>query len=248
MSRGKYDPLRHPARPLVTHSPRLNLKNWGMIGLMIVGSNLATHLAFNAGPKTKEADLLTLTGKSLQEQEVSTGNDFYLAAKAGRYVYDLKGFGEKVGRLSFRLNIPEEWLLAVIYQESKFNPGVVNYQGSGAIGLIQFMPGTAAELGTTTYALQRMSASRQLDFVYQYLDKVRQRYGEYQSLTDLYLAILYPKARGADACYTLFASPARSYRQNSGLDEDKDKRITISDIDRHLKRKFPEAYLISKTP
>ena len=141
------------------------------------------------------------------------------------------------------LEIAPEWLMAVMYAESKFDPSVLNYKGSGAVGLIQFMPATAMEMDVSVERLKRMSANQQLEYVYLYLETVRSRYGQFSSLTDLYLAILFPKAIGQDYCYTLYAKPSVSYQQNSGLDENKDGRVTISDVDRRLKRLFPTAYM-----
>lgn len=42
--------------------------------------------------------------------------------------------------------IPAELLVAQAYQESRFNPEAVN-SWSGAMGMMQFMPATAAEFG-----------------------------------------------------------------------------------------------------
>ena len=241
MSRGKYDPMRHPARTPVGRPLKMNLKHWGLMAALVVGSNVATHVVFNSGVRA-EASMVS-TASSFGSH--SSTSSFYLADRAGQYIYDLPSFHSKVIEVSRRLGVPQEWLLAVMDQESQFNPGVKNFQGSGATGLIQFMPITASELGTTTPELARMGAVRQMDFVYEYLALVRERYGDYKDLTDMYLGILYPKARGGDMCYTLFATPGKSYRQNSGLDEDKDGRVTISDIDRHLKRKNPDAYKVN---
>lgn len=233
--------MRHPVRNSGGRPSKMNLKHWGLMAALVVGSNVATHLVFNTGA---QAEASVLSRASTIEYRASSS--FYLSDRASRYIYDLGGFYSKVKLVSKRLDIPEEWLLAVMYQESQFNPGVENFKGSGATGLIQFMPITASELGTTTSELSRMDPIRQLDFVYQYLALVRERYGDYKDLTDLYLAILYPKARGGDYCYTLYAKPGQSYRQNSGLDEDRDGRVTVSDVDRHLKRKYPDAYQVSK--
>ncbi len=242
MSRGKYDPMRHPVRASATRPVKMNLKHWGLMAALVIGSNVATHFAFNSGVHAEVSVLTTASNISYR----SSSSSFYLAEKASRYIYDLAGFHAKVRRVSQQLDIPEEWLLAVMDQESQFNPGVKNFKGSGATGLIQFMPMTASELGTTTGELARMDPIRQMDFVYEYLALVRERYGDYKDLTDVYLGILYPKARGADMCYTLFARPGQSYRQNSGLDEDKDGRVTISDVNRYLKQKYPDAYLSNK--
>ncbi|MEO0895075.1 MAG: transglycosylase SLT domain-containing protein [Bacteroidota bacterium] len=239
MSRGKYEPLHPPARPLTARVPKINLKHWAVMAAVVVGSNLTTHYFFNNHSAEAYAGMNVLSASFYKE----SGTNFYLADRASQYIYDLRGFYQKVQEVSQRLGVKEEWLLAVMDQESQFNPSVANFKGSGATGLIQFMPGTAAELGTTTYQLASMDPIRQMDYVYQYLATVRERYGDYKGLTDLYLAILYPKARGADMCFTLFAKPSRSYKQNSGLDEDKDGRVTVSDIDHHLRRKYPDAFL-----
>jgi hypothetical protein len=79
------------------------------------------------------------------------------------------------------------------------------------------------------------------------LQTVRERYGEFENLTDLYLAILFPKAIEAEeSCYALYAKPEKAYMQNAGLDENKDGRVTINDIDRRMKRMFPTAYIAEK--
>ena len=50
-----------------------------------------------------------------------------------------------------------------------FNPGIRNAAGSGATGLIQFMPSAAAGLGTSTQALAGMSRAEQMKYVEKYL-------------------------------------------------------------------------------
>lgn len=53
------------------------------------------------------------------------------------------------------------------FEADEMNPS------SGAVGLIQFMPNTARMLGTSTAALARMSPITQMQYVQQYLDRVR---------------------------------------------------------------------------
>jgi hypothetical protein len=108
-----------------------------------------------------------------------------------------------------------------------FSPSVLNGAGSGAVGLIQFMPSTAAALGTSTEALAKMTAENQLDFVRQYFAPQR---GRLQSLDDVYMAILWPGAIGKPNDFVLFdksdtAHPKR-YIQNAGLDFNGDGKVT----------------------
>jgi murein DD-endopeptidase MepM/ murein hydrolase activator NlpD len=104
-----------------------------------------------------------------------------------------------------------------------FSPGVRNAAGSGATGLIQFMPSIATMLGTTTTALAAMTAEAQLDYVARYFLPYR---GRLRTVEDLYMAILWPAAIGKPPDHVLFAAPKKSYAQNRGLDRDGDRRVT----------------------
>jgi hypothetical protein len=127
------------------------------------------------------------------------------------------------GRLGCRAND----LMACIAWESgrTFSPSVQNMAGSGAIGLIQFMPATAAGLGTTTVRLATMSPEEQLDWVEKYFAPYR---GRLATLADLYMAILWPAAVGKPVDHVLWDRSSRptTYRQNAGLDANRDGRIT----------------------
>ncbi|MEZ4825639.1 MAG: transglycosylase SLT domain-containing protein [Bacteroidia bacterium] len=176
----------------------------------------------------------------------------YLIEHAHPYVADTEKFEEKVVEVARDLDVPPEWLMAVMYSESKLNPAVINRRGSGATGLIQFMVPTVKELnsrlGTSYYMsdVRKMEAHEQMELVREYLQTVRERYGEYDSLTDLYLAILYPKALGFGENYTLYSKPTRMYNQNVGLDENGDGSVTVSDISNRMRRLFPTAYYTAK--
>lgn len=129
-----------------------------------------------------------------------------------------------------RLNIPDpDDLMTCMAWESgrSFRPDVKNMAGSGATGLIQFMPPVARGLGTSVEALEKMTAVEQLDWVERYF---RPYFGKLKTLSDLYMAILWPAAIGKPEDYVLFDSqdrdhPAR-YRQNAGLDINKDGHVT----------------------
>jgi hypothetical protein len=91
------------------------------------------------------------------------------------------------------------------------------------------MGSTAKELlGTKTEkeALDKvagMDEVEQLDLVEKYL---RPYASKIKNIDDLYMAVLYPKAIDKDAGFPLFKEGTTAYRQNKGLDKDKDGVIT----------------------
>ena len=138
-------------------------------------------------------------------------------------------FRSYVREIGARLGVDPNYLMACIAFETgrTFSPSIRNAAGSGAIGLIQFMPSTAQALGTTTEALSKMSAVQQLAYVEKYF---RPRKGELKTLSDVYMAILWPGAIGKPEDYVLFRESDRNhpkrYIQNRGLDWNDDGKIT----------------------
>ena len=151
-------------------------------------------------------------------------------------------FRDTVFAVADRLCIEPDWLMVVMWAESRFDPNVFNREGSGAVGLIQWVRPTARELGTTTADLSRMTMVQQMKYVSLYLDMVRYRFGDYDSLTDLYLGILYPKARKKGFDYVLYSNPSKAYSQNKGLDRDSDGKVTVREIDIRMNRLLKSSY------
>ena len=58
----------------------------------------------------------------------------YLLKHAQNYVYDAPKFEEKVRQISSKLNIPPEWLMAVMHAESRFDASATNKKGGGTAG------------------------------------------------------------------------------------------------------------------
>jgi peptidoglycan hydrolase-like protein with peptidoglycan-binding domain len=139
-----------------------------------------------------------------------------------------QAFRDKVVQVAERLEMNPNFLTAVMSFESggTFSPSVPNKAGSGAVGLIQFMPATARGLGTTTAALAAMSAEAQLDFVEKHYRPFR---GRLNTIEDAYMAVLLPKAVGKGGDFVLFQRPGVAFTQNRGLDIDRDGRITVFD-------------------
>lgn len=123
--------------------------------------------------------------------------------------------------------IPQQasWLMGCIAFETgeTFSPTIKNAAGSGAIGLIQFMPKTAIALGTDTFSLSQMTAVQQLEFVKKYFAAYNLKV---QTLEDMYMAILIPKYIGTANKEPIFKSPSIAFKQNAGLDVNKDGVVT----------------------
>lgn len=118
---------------------------------------------------------------------------------------------------------PDDVMTCMAWESGRsFSASVKNQAGSGAVGLIQFMPKTAVSLGTTAAALAAMTAEDQLRYVYKYLMPWG---GRVKNLADLYMTILWPAAVGKPDDYVLFSGGV-AYRQNAGLDTNRDAKVT----------------------
>lgn len=145
-------------------------------------------------------------------------------------------FKERVMWIGETLEVNPDYLMACMAWETgeKFTPNVKNMAGSGATGLIQFMPSTARALGTTTADLAKMTAEDQLNYVYKYFRPFK---GRLNNLGDVYMAILWPKGVGKPDDYVLFSTGV-TYRQNAGLDINKDHKVTRAETIRKVKDKL----------
>ena len=139
-------------------------------------------------------------------------------------------FMSEVNRVSSRFGVNPSDMLALMRSESSLNPQAVN-PTTGATGLIQFMPGTARSLGTTTEALRQMSAAEQMKYVEKFFESVRLPQGA--SAGQLYAYVFLPGRARRDV---LTVSGEAFYDANRGLDMDSDGRITIADLDARMAR------------
>lgn len=145
-------------------------------------------------------------------------------------------FRQKVVEIANRLGMSPRHLMAVMSFETgeTFSPSERN-RFTGATGLIQFMPATARSLGTSTHQLSQMSPERQLDYVERYL---RPYAGRMNSLEDAYMAVLWPAAVGRGPNHVLFRRGTQTYRQNSGLDVNRNGLITASEAASKVRAKL----------
>ena len=152
-------------------------------------------------------------------------------------------FRVKVIEISVELQIDPSWLMACMAFESggTFRADIRNAAGSGATGLIQFMPSTAQALGTTTNALAAMAPVEQLEYVRKYFLPSK---GRLNNLDDVYMAILWPAAIGRTSEYVLFdradVKHPKRYMQNRGLDWNKDGKVTKAEAAAKVRAKLEQ--------
>ena len=147
-----------------------------------------------------------------------------------------KDFLEAVKGVAERVQCDYKDLLAVMYAESALNPAAVNEDG-GATGLIQFMPKTAREYGTTTEELEKMSAIEQLPYVEAFLKRAKKRRGfegQYLSAGDLYALVFLPARSKREV---LCVKGESYYRHNKSTDLNKDEKITKSELVQRMEDK-----------
>jgi hypothetical protein len=152
-----------------------------------------------------------------------------------------EAFIAKVITISQKLGIEPEWLMQVFVNESGVNHQAVNAV-SGATGLIQFMPDTAVNLGTTVAALKAMSNVGQLDYVYKYLLPWA---GKMESYIDLYFSVFFPLAIGKPDDWvfqTSKLSAAKIASQNPAFDLNKDGKLTVAEVREAMLKKVPSAW------
>jgi hypothetical protein len=138
-------------------------------------------------------------------------------------------FRDKVRAIAAELGVAANDLMACMAWESgrSFRADVLNMAGSGAVGLIQFMPDVAQRLGTSAHGAGGDDGRGPAGLGGPLLPPWRARL---HGLPDLYMAILWPAAIGKPLGQVLFdkadlTHPAR-YRQNAGLDTDRDGHVT----------------------
>ena len=139
------------------------------------------------------------------------------------------------------LGFDPEWLMTVMYAESRVNEKARNPK-TKATGLIQFMPSTAKGLNTTVDALYNLTNVQQLYFVYLYFKPFA---GRVHSVYDLYKCVFFPAMLGkADdwVAQTSSLSAETVAKYNPIIDMNHNHQITVSEfcayVDTYLKKKL----------
>jgi hypothetical protein len=148
-------------------------------------------------------------------------------------------FRAKVIKIAKALSCDPSHLMAVMAFETggTFNPAIKNAAGSGATGLIQFMPATALGMGTTVEELAAKTAEDQLDDVFRYFAHYAGRLNE---LSDVYMAVLYPLAIGLFDSTVIFQPGSKAFLMNRGLDIDHDGAVTKAEATAFVAKRLAE--------
>jgi hypothetical protein len=148
-------------------------------------------------------------------------------------------FRAKVRRIADNLGCDPSWLMACMAFETgeTFSPSVKN-PNSSATGLIQFMTGEnswAVSHGYTRESLSAMTAEEQLDVVAEYFAPHK---GRILTLSDCYMAILYPAAVSWSGDAVIFGAGSKAYLANKGLDLDHNNAISKDEAASFVKAKL----------
>lgn len=118
-------------------------------------------------PVTEAADLLEKLGQQV--------------IAAGRKLFELpptaQPYAEHIQAAEQRHGLPPSLLGRVLYQESRFRPDIINGSTKsrvGAVGIAQFMPATAADLG-----VDPLDPFQSIDGAARYLRRLFDRFGNW---------------------------------------------------------------------
>jgi hypothetical protein len=148
-------------------------------------------------------------------------------------------FSKKVMRIAAHLGIDPNWLMQVMWAESKIKPDAKNIQEGRliAVGLIQFT--NAAGIRNWGESLERILAKghlEQLDLVQRYFEGYS---GKMHSYFDVYAVTFFPAMIGCADSWIFQTSklPASLIaRQNSAVNINKDGYITVTEFKEYLRR------------
>ncbi|MEM6764964.1 MAG: transglycosylase SLT domain-containing protein [Bacteroidota bacterium] len=229
-----------------TQKQVLRFKGMGWVFVFLLISNFITYEWMNH----QQGDHAAAVSQIVKSPVIKP---LYLMERASLFIEDVGSFEGKVKQVSQHLKIAPEWLMAVMYAESGFNPASMGVRFRGNVGLIQLsVPAVKRlnrRLGTRLYMkdIQKMPAHYQLDLIHEYLSMIQEKYGKIETLTDCYLAVIHPEAMGQDYCYALSSKWEKGFSLLRQMDDNQDGIVSISDVDRQMRRMYPTAYLTDKS-
>ena len=159
------------------------------------GMNRNTRLEIDQAIKVPDyADTTTVQQKKTPVKHNKPATDVPVAKHHSSSTNALQepGFIEKLKQVANTLGVSPRVLAGIIKHETNntFSPAARAPGKHGAVGLIQFIPKTAKQLGTSTEALEKMSGTQQLDYVEKFYKGVGVKPG--MDIGDLYMLTFMP--------------------------------------------------------
>jgi hypothetical protein len=152
-------------------------------------------------------------------------------------------FREKVYEICQYFGWPElfaSYLTAIIaFETGRTFSSITRNRVSGALGLIQFMRSTLKYLGYTQTQMRAMTNTQQLDVVKKYFEPYAHKIKDLESM---YMAVLWPAAISKSNEAVLFKRGTIAYRQNRGLDKNKNGYITKYEAAQKVREQLEEGY------
>lgn len=146
-------------------------------------------------------------------------------------------FEQKVNQIAGRLGVNPDWLMVVMWAESRLNHLAQN-PNSTAAGLIQFLNKTLTNLGISRTQLLSMTNVQQLDYVEKYF-VMQGLKGKMKSVYDVCFGVFLPKYVGASDSTIIASSGTSTYDANKGMDTDKDGKLSVADVKRWYGKYVP---------
>ena len=198
--------------------------------------NTRAQAARNAGFETpwgvaeqyrQGIDLLEKTRNSLTDNTGPTKSEVNNSSSVFNVPTEIlqdRPFIEAVNTVATQLSFNPDWLMRAIDFETAGSWSTsITAPGTGATGLIQFIPSTARSLGISTAELATMDRATQMQYVQKYLAPYK---GRINNFGDLYMAIHYPVAVGKGDSFVLYSKGTKAYDFNKSLDGNGDGTVT----------------------
>lgn len=149
------------------------------------------------------------------------------------------------GEIKEEINLPNatqlqvyDWSMKLFWHESRFDPKAKN-RDTNAKGMFQVMPFVAKEMKIPN--LCNLSLNQQLPYYKKYIIlwlKCQKDTSKINSAGDWYMLGLYPAYAGYSDSYVFARKGTKKYKQNKGLDYNKDGIIYKGEIEQKLLSHF----------
>lgn len=212
--------------PMLFIQQSSDLIDWSKSDTLVsVGSTLNyTPTAYDYSQLTKSYSTINLA--KIKESDIQ-GIDHLMKYNAGASSEMIR---KRILTVALNMGCHPNWLMAIILSESGGKPNIWN--GTTAVGLIQFTKIACKALNTDQKYLSTLSTYEQLVWVNKYF-QLPYTFGgskKVSRLSDVYVATFAPSFIGYAGDHILYKSPNKAYTMNKALDYGNKGYITVDDL------------------